>query len=177
MPEEDADRHRQAHDVAAHEVNRLLEELTEDQLRALSFMIDGIAVAQEPRHIASYMAGKITMTQQHRFNICAACGHNHEKELLGDDHQSIEPPAEEDDHESVPDGQFTELGSVLPLAPFEGQLMEQYGLDDLRDESTGELLGFICLNCNQRYATIQDRMVNPPGVEHCSGCVQKTKWG
>jgi hypothetical protein len=54
-------------------------------------------------------------------------------------------------------------------------LMELYHLDDLRDEETNALLGFICTGiegmkepCGMRYPTIADRMLHPP--ETCSGC-------
>lgn len=57
------------------------------------------------------------------------------------------------------------------------ELMEQYNLDDLRDEDTHKLLGFVCLGCGKNYQSIQDRMLRQPGIEGCDGCINKQKWG
>jgi hypothetical protein len=187
MSGEDADRYRQMHDVAAHELNRLIEELGEDQLRVLCMMIDSIAISQEPIRTAAYLSGRITQAQQHRFGICAACDKNHDKELLGDDHQPIppsanapEPPPNVAVRRSLPvveEMPFTPIGSKLPLALHESKLMAEYGLDDLRDAETDQLIGFICKNCEKKYVSIADRMLEPPGVKGCDGCQHKAKWG
>jgi len=61
------------------------------------------------------------------------------------------------------------------LSEEELKQMKEYNLDDVRDIDTHELYGFICLNCGQRYPTIEDRMKRRP--DECSGCFQKAKWG
>lgn len=68
------------------------------------------------------------------------------------------------------------------LSPEDQENMKKYHLDDLRDEDTGELLGFICTGidgvrspCGVRYVSIEDRMLRDP--EHCSGCFIKAAHG
>ena len=53
--------------------------------------------------------------------------------------------------------------------------MVEYNMDDLRDEDTGEIRGFICLNCRTVYPSLEDRMLKAP--DDCSGCHQKSAWG
>lgn len=72
---------------------------------------------------------------------------------------------------------WTPVGSTAKLAMWETEYMKEYSLDDLREEGSFALLGFVCLGCTQRYSTIQDRMIREPGVEGCGGCKQKAKWG
>ena len=61
------------------------------------------------------------------------------------------------------------------LSEEELRQMKEYNLDDVRDVDTHELYGFICLNCQMRYPTIESRM--DKGVEGCDGCHHKAKWG
>jgi hypothetical protein len=53
--------------------------------------------------------------------------------------------------------------------------MEEYNLDDLRDEDTGAILGFICTKCGMKYGSIADRMLRAPS--DCHGCQVKSAWG
>lgn len=53
--------------------------------------------------------------------------------------------------------------------------MNEYFLDDLRDEDTGAILGFICVKCGMKYPSIEDRKLKRP--DECSGCFQKSMWG
>lgn len=43
---------------------------------------------------------------------------------------------------------------------------------DLQSEGT-----FKCGNCGQFYMSLEDRMLNEPGVKGCGGCQQKAMWG
>lgn len=177
---EEVERAHAAHMAGAHAINRLMEELDEDQFGALMLLIDSIAVANNPVRIASYMSGRITQRAQERFGICVACNKNHDKEA----EELLAPVAPKDDvppfveaREKSDEVFFTQIGSTELLTSREIELMHEYGLDDLREEGTGKLVGFICVNCKRNYPSIQDRMVNEPGVENCSGCVHKTRWG
>lgn len=62
---------------------------------------------------------------------------------------------------------------LLPVGIIEK--MSEYNLDDLRDQDTGQILGFICLNCGMKYGSLDDRMLKAP--DDCSGCHQKAAWG
>jgi hypothetical protein len=114
----------------------------------------------------------------HRFGVCAACGENHESQMVSLGPKVETPPwvdaRRAHEHHEIG---WTQLGSVGPLTEAEQKLMDEYGLDDVREEGTMKLLGFICLNCKMRYQTIQDRMIEKPGVEGCDGCMQKAKHG
>jgi len=179
---EAVDRAHAAHVAGAHAVNRLLEELTEDQFGALSLIFDSISLADNPVRTASYMSGRITQRAQDRFGICAACNKNHDKEaedLLAEpvaDDKTDKPPFVQA-REASTEVNFTAIGSRDTLTKVEDDLMTEYGLDDLRDEDSRKLVGFICVNCGMKYPSIQDRMVRPPGAENCAGCVHKTQWG
>ena len=60
--------------------------------------------------------------------------------------------------------------------------MEEYHLDDLRLEGSGELIGFMCTGingmhgpCGMTYPSIEDRKLRPP--EYCSGCFVRMAQG
>lgn len=184
MSPEDADKHRQEHEVASHDVNRLFSELPEDQLRALDFLLISIANANSPGRIAAYMCGRSTATLQSRFGICAACNVNHDTELLApspvvDDTSEVPMPPHVAVRRQMSENEiaFTPIGSKEPITPEEALLMEEYSLDDARDGETNALMWFICTRCEMQYQTIQDRMLRDPGETGCNGCIQKTKWG
>lgn len=185
MSPEDADRHHQAHEVAAHDIGRLFDELSEDQLRAVTYILDGISSSSDPTKISGYLSGRATQAMQHRFKICAACNRNHEEELLNppppepvpDDKPETPPHVEARRKLEANEVMFTPIGSQAAIIGDELALMHQYQLDDARDAATGKLLYFVCTGCEMQYQSIQDRMLKEPGVEGCSGCVQKAKWG
>lgn len=203
------DRHRAAHDVVAHDVNRMLHELSQEHLAAVSTIIDGIAMSDHPTRQASYMAGKITSIMEARFNVCGACGKNHDEAaqmLLNTPppapphvearriRESVEKlkrqgtvdPADEITMDE-PTGKVTEgkvdnqvptqIGSQAPVKYWEQEIMDLYNIDDVRDEATGKLLHFMCKGCGIHVSSINDRTLSPPGVEGCSGCQQKAKFG
>lgn len=214
------DHMRQSNEAAKHQVGRMIQEVGEDHLVALGYLLGGIS-AGGGKSLATYFHGVVVASLESRFNICAACGANHDEKLkemttcpggsqckcprgengqlacesargASPDAQSLEeesskflefflggsipqaapgstePPAE------VPDLKIGETGM---LSPQQIEQMAAYGLDDLRDEDTNALVGFICLNCKTHVQTIEDRMREVPGVAGCSGCIQKEKWG
>lgn len=69
------------------------------------------------------------------------------------------------------------LGGTGMLSPSQISQMVEYHLDDLREEGTNKLVGFICLECGYQYPSIEDRMIRPPGIDNCPGCINKTKFG
>jgi hypothetical protein len=178
MSPEDMEHHRQLHKAAAHEINTLMNTLSEGDLRVLGQILDGIVMSDEPLKLAAYMGGRVTAVMEYRFGECSACGEKHDdelKELVEDSKSQRTVP--------VPPGvamrrsRFTEIGSRAPITPYEQDLMDQYNLDDVRDGDTNQLLRFVCKNCEMSYATISDRMIEQPGPGGCDGCIQKTKWG
>lgn len=224
MDPAEVERRQAAHNSATHDVNRLWDELTEDQLRAVEFMLDGIATDDQPVRIASYFAGRVSAFMQQRFRICSACGRDHDADLadLATDecptcgskdprmhpatqaegevthicpdpyhkpgevklphHVKIrrrldESPEVVDKTLAEPDKSYTVIGSIGALQPWEQVLCDDYGIDDLRDEDTNQLRGFICLNCKRGYPTIEERLNFEPKTDGCVGCHLKAAHG
>jgi hypothetical protein len=94
---------------------------------------------------------------------------------VADDKSEVPPFVEVRDR--VDEVFFMNIGSVSPLSTREVELMKEYNLDDLREENTNKLVGFICKRCGMHYPSIKDRMIEPPGEANCAGCVHKTQWG
>ena len=149
-----------------HAIRRALDEMSLEQLQAFDTILNQVAGSSDSP-IASYYGGLISSTIYHRFGICSFCRVNHDEELT-----KVAAPAPHQHDVKVEDILPSSDLSVQDLAN-----MSSYGLDDLRDEDTNELLGFVCINCGLRYVSIADRMLRPPGIEGCSGCMQKAKWG
>ena len=141
-----ADSHR-------HDISRLFQELERDHLLTLRLLFHEFSGDSEGQ-LSSYYEGIVCATIAHRFDVCPGCGKNHENELLLRDKT----------------GSLDEGFSEEQIAQ-----MEEYNLDDLRDEITLQLIGFICKNCGLRYPSIKDRMLRP--VDACHGCHLKSAHG
>jgi hypothetical protein len=159
------DRQHLENRVTQQEVDRLLEELPIEQLLTVRTII---RTASQSAVALGFFDGVI-YTRLRREGRCTSCG--------GPDH----------DHEEFEQlllqesGNDEEAGSSEPLidgthfTAEEHRLMAEYNLDDLRDEDTHELLGFVCLGCGMRYPSLQDRMMRAP--DECSGCFRKSAHG
>lgn len=185
--EEAVQHHNDAAEMQRHEIRRFMQELSETQLTTLIIMMDAFTGEGGPSR-ANYFKGMATAVMDSKFGICWACQESPCKtdhavaEMLkkGDEVPttqappvaapgSTEPPAEPRDLQVGEDGL---------LSPYQIEAMARYNLDDLREEGTNKLLGFICLDCMfMRYPSIKDRAMRPPGKENCSGCIDKTKFG
>jgi hypothetical protein len=69
-----------------------------------------------------------------------------------------------------------------PLPQHMEEMALQYGVEDAwkQPEDGSEVLEFVgwqCNNCDMIYQSLQDRMLNEPGLGGCTGCIEKTKWG
>lgn len=169
---------------ASHQIASLYEELSKDHLLALRMMLSGISNASsdgEARRLAAYSEGVAAATLTQRFDVCSGCGENHDEPFLKEAGIGDEPKMEPSAPASMGADQMT-LFDMRPevhadLQPGDLEKMREYNIDDLRDESTLRLLGFVCLGCGQQYPSIEDRAKRPAGVEGCSGCQQKAAWG
>lgn len=139
----------------AHETRHFLESLKEDQLKKLAGVIRSISGSPEA---GAYYVGMIGMKLDTKFGICVSCGRKHDEELadLVGDGGSDEAPE-----------QVTK-GSVLY-----NKLMNEYGMEQ-DDDGSDKVM---CKNCKKWYENLPDRMLRPPGVTGCSGCIEKTRWG
>jgi hypothetical protein len=158
----------QAHNnVMRHEIKALFDSLDEDQSATLVNIFENL-LGEDAGRIAAHMAGRLSEIREKKFGICSACGVNHNEELK----QMTDPSSEFE-----PTPAYTPIGSAEPMQAWEQAEMDEYNLDDLRDEDTKRLIGFVCKGCGTQRTTIQDRKLKPPGVEGCGGCQQKAKWG
>jgi hypothetical protein len=157
--------------------------------------------------MASYYEGIASAKLDSRFDVCPGCGENHDERMMdelkfaqGDGVKKTEVETVEgvgEPFDGTTEGlnlQMTALqyGTTVheqlelfpdarsvpeTLSDGDQELMDEYNLDDLREEGTHKLLGFVCLGCGKNYQSIQDRMLRQPGIEGCDGCINKQKWG
>lgn len=178
--------------VRRHEIKRMLSELKEDQLRSLVSLFELFSHEEHGPLAAAYFHGQASVLLEVKFNVCVACGESpcvadHGLENLlpnskgteeSDPSQVIPPMASREALNPLPDLDPLRVGESGMLTDTQLGLMNEYHLDDIRDNVTNKLLGFICLGCkSSRYPSIEDRMMKPPGEENCPGCVHKQKWG
>lgn len=184
-----ADMAEMSAEVFRHEVQDLFGELEQPHLTTLRHLLHHFATlpSKDSRNLASYLEGISAARLSERFGICAGCGRDHDAQLTETSASTDEAITPNEVPMTHSEAMRDDIGDATARQDREkpsGELserdlldMKQYGLDDLRDEDTHALLGFICLNCEARYISIADRMKRPPGPAGCSGCQQKAKWG
>jgi len=180
-----------------HQVTGLFDGFTEEQLVTYKHMLHHIVMNTNSHGdtIAAYYEGIATGLLHVKFGICLGCDQNHEKLMQESglrnttewtpDHDPIfdlekftaDQERELDDEGPDVSAVAVASGWAGPLSAEQQKSMDEYGLDDLREEGTNVLLGFVCINCKRPYPSIEDRMLREPGVEGCGGCQQKAKWG
>jgi hypothetical protein len=172
-------RHLEAQ-VTRNEVDRLMDELSIEDL--VTFRTVMRYVASDPS--AYNFFDGVIYSRLRREGRCTSCGGPDH------DHEAFEGLTEDDEDELNPaEKAWKEAGKmaveVLPtidavmaesgLSVDDYTNMTTYNLDDLRDADTGDLLGFVCLNCGMTYPSIADRMLRAP--DECSGCFRKAGHG
>jgi hypothetical protein len=169
-----------------HGIARFLDSLNEEQLTAQKSLLHVVAANSKgsSRVIPAYYEGILIGILSAKYGICIGCENNHEKlmaeQLQRESEQQDQPPVPMDGGDPFKPGQKTvdlHIGEGGMLSDEQLANMEQYNLDDLRDEDTGRLMGFVCLGCGMQYPSIEDRMLKPADKGGCSGCVQKEQWG
>lgn len=168
-----ADTHSMAMNDFHHAFQRLFEEASLEHLNTYKQMLNFI-VHSNGSVLAAQWLGMVQHALKSRFNICITCGVNHDEEILPQPTQPtptgdlVVPWDNESSNLSESEEDEIELGT-------DKAIMEVYHLDDLRQEGTGELLGFACTGiegmkgpCGVVYKSIEDRMLKGP--EECSGC-------
>lgn len=164
-----------------HDIQRLFEELDKEHLVTLHHLLEHLARADSPTY-AAYLTGTVAATLKHRFNVCS-CGVNHDEELLGV--KAPGDPMQEPDErgtQSLFDQERDTVESVDDRYRKFLQACRDYGVKIDPDHVSMHYddpnqTPVVCKNCDQKYISLSDRMVKPPGVENCEGCVNKTKWG
>lgn len=167
--------HEQMAQVARHQLRRLFTELSEGQLRSLNDLLHMLSSSEaEAPRVAAYYHGLGTASLEARFGVCTACDSNpcaHDQAIQGL-LPPVAAPGSTEPPRGIPDVKVGESGMLLVDQQMK---MLDYNLDDLREEGTNKLLGFVCNGCGMRYPSIEDRMLKQP--DDCSGCHQKAKFG
>lgn len=171
---------RHAADVQRHEIRRFIHELKEDQLRTFIALLTGFAEEDGP-DLANHFQGMATTILEAKFGVCWACVESPcvmtqaVDKMVGIQTLVAAPGSTEP---LIPDEVGCKIGESGMLSTLQIDKMEEYNLDDLREEGSNKLLGFICLGCkDMTYSTIGDRMLKPAGKGNCPGCVNKEKFG
>lgn len=190
-------------DDRTHAQDALFEELPREHLYTLALLFRAISHTEpeEAVRIAARYDGIASTTLKYRFGVCPGCNKNHEEEAMKIFVAEGGGPKDSDPEWKFPEPKADAVSTSLPmkgasvpsffeddeknsepderdaLSPEDIANMVVYNLDDLRDEDTHELLGFICKGCGRRYVSIEDRMLREPGVKGCGGCQDKAKWG
>lgn len=173
------DSHMHQVDVSRHQIASFIRDMkNKDDLDSLCLLLRTISgSASDAPSVAAYFQGLAVATLEFKFGPCIACGDDHSTPAALIPEQAGPSKAAEGSLTPPAPGEDLKVGESGMLSVTQIENMQAYGLDDLREEDTGKLLGFICINCKAHYPSIKDRMMEPPGKENCSGCVHKEKWG
>lgn len=169
-----------------HSVARLLDSMQREQLETFRQLMHGLVMMSEGdsrANLAMY-EGLASGILHARYKVCLACDRNHDEVMAqqmaaeeAHEQQEASPRDGGDPFKPFPTPGDLPLGGVGMLSDTQLAKMEEYGLDDLRAESDGSLIGFRCIHCGKDYISIEDRMRRPPRKDGCDGCVNKEKWG
>jgi hypothetical protein len=174
------------------EIDNFFLDLSADNLATFKLILSTVADDTSGR-LAAYYEGIASQTLVLKHNRCGGCGgpaHESADDLLkshkeekdeGDepDPFSLTHPSGTESFFDKPDGadvlhpEAEHIGHTGLLHPDTIKKMEELNLDDLREEETNRILGFVCKGCGLKYVSIHDRSLR----EDCDGCIQKTKWG
>lgn len=184
---------RMVRESLKQEIDSFFLEISPDHLATFKMILGHVAEDGTGR-LAAYYEGIASQTLVLKYNRCGGCGgpaHESAEDLLkSHDEETEEGEADPDpfsqDHPSgtpsffdKPDGadvlhpELEHIGHTGALHPDTIKKMEELNLDDLREEGTNRILGFVCKNCKLVYPSIHDRSLKTD----CHGCIQKAKWG
>jgi hypothetical protein len=159
-------------------IENFFDDMTTDQLVTIREIINRSGNGAD-----TFYTGWVTSIL-HTRGVCTGCGRDHMEDMLGDDHMPIQPPAVQ-----VSDGP-TQMEIPFPSEdpPPSSPYTETDRIHDMlkysmREPEEGEVASgpnerpVICIPCGSLYQSLEDRMLRPPGVEGCEGCLNKQKWG
>lgn len=154
---EELEQARMSQEAVGHETRQFLDKLTVDELDLLSKIIRTVSISEAS---GPFYAGLITGIRQQKFNVCLACGRDHDADLAEMIPQpKSEVKAEDEGEPAVGSKKYFELCYHYRVKPVgDGDQVE-------------------CEGCGQMYVSLEDRMLRSPGTVGCPTCVQKEKWG
>lgn len=184
------DRDRMIRESLRMEIDNFFMEISPEHLATFKLIIQSMADDPSGR-LAAYYEGVAAQTLILKHNRCGGCGgpkHESAEELLEAHEEKGEGEADpfSQDHPSgtasffdKPDGadvlhpDLEHIGHSGLLHPDTIKKMESLNLDDLREEGSNRILGFVCKGCGLKYVSIHDRELK----KDCHGCLQKSAWG
>lgn len=167
-----------AMDSYRHEVERMFEELSKEHLTTLRSMLHNLSGGHNGHPLAAYYEGQVATELKHRFNICPGCGVDHDQQMQEEAERQQREGKDDPDQPALfdmPPTQAPFVNVFKDLTESDMKDMEEYHLDDLREDGTDKLLGFVCVKCGTSYSSIEDRKLKDP--DDCSGCHAKSRWG
>lgn len=191
--------HERAHmnmEAKAHMVERFVNDMDSENLTAFMHLLSMIYHSGDSEHDLMYWIGRVETTLQLKFNLCPACGKDHDLEASEQLAAAADEIKEEQAMSTNPDvpmspiesaetaDELTRFDRELHLQPqYEGYkwlpqveaLMIEYRIDDAYEEVSKIFVGFNCVDCGISYPTIADRMLKP--ANECHGCFQKAANG
>lgn len=171
---EQLDQHHMAIETFRHDVQRLFEEVHKEHLVTLRHLFNHFAQVGNQVYPA-YLEGVTAATLHYRFGVCASCGEDHAEALLKQDGADSQgQPAV--DGETVGQMNIDEIVHQTDEERYVDNCVK-WGVTPVDTELPGPNARVKCNRCGQVYPNLADRMVKPPGLENCPGCVHKAKWG
>lgn len=151
-----------------------------------------VAMIEETGRIP-YHIGIVVMESDKQHGICPACGIQHDEELadiIVKEREAMKKAAEEEDEpiELKLDRESVLLANGQIINPNDSKRHWATFISNLPEEIAdalplynlnlipGEWPNVLC-KCGTKYVSIEDRALRPPGVEGCSTCQQKEKFG
>jgi len=197
---EQRDKDQMVRESLRREIEGMFLELSPENLATLRLILR--AIADEPSgRLAAYYEGIVAQTLVLKYNLCGGCGGDHgdNPESILEAHNESDDKPEKDSVEDdafshpAPDGtgsifeprdeQTEEFDHIHPevehightglIHPDTQAKMNALNLDDLREEGTNRILGFVCKGCGLKYVSVEDRAIR----EECHGCLHKAAWG
>lgn len=159
---------RMNHDMNAHETRQFFDGLTVEQLKKLSGLFSMCYASDGDA--AQYFSGIITGFLDQKFNLCLACGKNHDEELnnFAPQRPSVVPYVDPSN------------GRRACCQTTEGKAHKadcDYLIEFNLEPDDGDSEHVQCKGCGKWYVSVEDRMVKTPGIHGCDGCIEKNKWG
>jgi hypothetical protein len=173
------EQHEQQHmavESHIHGYKQFLEGLNADQLK----MVRQLASDCQDIETSGHWQGRIVEILHRKFGLCP-CGNNHDKDaadLLAEQAPAEVKPLDADLQANLKKkqaaveeakGPLSEIQAELLSTP-KAELLERYNLEEVEE-------GIRCIGCQTLVASLEDRMLRPPGVKGCETCQHKTKWG
>lgn len=165
-----------------HRVQRLFTDMDPESLAAMRMVLHSCAEDQSRAAFYEGVAAAILLVKH---DVCSGCGVDHTKEameeILGRDVLDADPALDMSIH---PPGMIDVQDATDEQEDFAERIvtlhrnLAEFGVLPVNRPKDGDYNGpVVCRSCGKEYVSLQDRMLEKPGIEGCEGCIEKAKWG